>query len=225
MRYHGILLDFYGTVVEEDDLVIRRIVRRITMDHPQWSERSLGELWGRTFSALLAAAWGAAFRTQRELELESLAAVLDRVGSTLNPLELSADQFAYWRSPQVHPDAADFLSTCPLPVCVISNVDRADLDAAIGHTGLPLPMSVTSEDARSYKPRAELFTRGLELLNLDSTRVLHIGDSLSSDIAGANALDIDVVWLNKQRRTAPTSARILHQCADLRGVLPILAAT
>lgn len=105
---------------------------------------------------------------------------------------------------------------------MVSNIDRADLDAAIRHTGLSLPLVVTSQDARSYKPRAELFEAGLGLLGLDHDEVLHVGDSLGSDIAGANALGIDAAWVADQQRAVPEGAKVRRQCSDLRDLLPLL---
>lgn len=216
-------MDFYGTLVEEDGPAIRSIVRRIAREHPEHSVPSLAQTWGQMFSDLLAVSRGDTFRTQRELEIESLTTVLQAAGSTLDPIKLSAPQFAYWQSPAVRPGAAAFLAACPVPVCVVSNIDRADLDAAIHHTGLPLPLSVTSEDTRSYKPRPELFEAGLRMLGLGRRDVLHVGDSLSSDIAGANALGIDAAWVNAQQRAAPEGAKIIRQCSDLRELLPLFA--
>lgn len=87
VTYRGVLLDFYGTVVDEDGPVIRRIVRQIVGEHPEHSAASLARTWGRLFTDLLAASHGDTFRTQRELEIESLATLLRTVGSTLDPGE------------------------------------------------------------------------------------------------------------------------------------------
>ncbi|OYN86424.1 HAD family hydrolase [Parenemella sanctibonifatiensis] len=222
MKYRGLLLDFYGTLVEEDGPAIRSIVSRIERHRPECSGASLAQAWGQEFARLLATSHGVAFRTQRDLEIESLTIVLTRVGASLDPVELSADQFAYWQSPALRPGAAEFLASCPVPVCVVSNIDRADLETAIRNTGLSLPLSVTSEDARSYKPRPELFEAGLRSLGLGPHEVLHVGDSLGSDVAGANALEIDVAWVNAHGRAAPEGARIVRECSDLRDLLPLL---
>ena len=120
---------------------------------------------------------------------------------------------------------AEFLVSCPVPVCVVSNIDRADLDAAIRHTGLELPLSVTSEDARSYKPRPELFEVGLHQLGLQHHEVLHVGDSWSSDIVGATTLGIGVAWVSEPQRAVPDDAKIVHRCTDLRDLLPLIAGT
>lgn len=223
MTYRGVLLDFYGTVVEEDGAAIRAIIARIAADQPGAREDALARSWGQLFFDLLADAHGVGFRTQREIELQSLATLLQSVGSQLDPHELSAPQFAYWQSPVVRPGAAEFLAACPVPVCVVSNIDRADLDVAVRSTQLPLPLTVTSEDVRAYKPQAALFEAGLGLLGLDRSEVLHVGDSLTSDVAGANALGVDVAWVADPSRHRPEHARIVHQSADLRDLLPMLS--
>lgn len=219
VTYRGILLDFYGTVVEEDDLVVRAIVDKLADEYPGVSGRDLGHLWWDGFSSTLTAAHGRTFRTQRDLTIQALGAVLDQLGSDLDPVELTQELFDFWRRPALLPGAAEFLASCPVPICVVSNIDSADIRATITHHGLSLPLVVTSEDVRSYKPRPELFERGLELLQLEPGEVLHIGDSLTSDIAGANALGIDVAWVNTKAREAPASARIRQHITDLREVL------
>jgi 2-haloacid dehalogenase/putative hydrolase of the HAD superfamily len=72
----------------------------------------------------------------------------------------------------------------------VSNIDRADLDAALAHHELAgyFTHLVTSQDARAYKPRPEMFTTALGLLRLGPHEVIHVGDSLTSDVAGAAAL-------------------------------------
>ncbi|MEZ5086541.1 MAG: HAD family hydrolase [Tessaracoccus sp.] len=225
MAYRGILLDFYGTVVEEDDLVIRGIAQKISSVCPDWPQREIAQLWGSEFTSVVSSSHGDAFRTQRELAVASLASVLDRTACRIDPLELCAEQFAYWQRPALRPGAREFLASCTLPICVVSNIDRADLSAAMRHIGIALPMTITSEEARSYKPRSELFEMGLSRLELEPHQVLHVGDSLSSDIAGANALNIDAAWVAGMDRATTDGARIVTQCADLRDLHPFIQAT
>ncbi|MDF1488327.1 HAD family hydrolase [Tessaracoccus caeni] len=222
MAYRGILLDFYGTVVEEDDLVIRGIAQKIASVCPDWPQREIAQLWGSEFTSAVSSSHGDAFRTQRELAVASLASVLDRTACRLDPLELCAEQFTHWQRPALRPGAREFLASCTLPICVVSNIDRADLDAGMRHIGIALPMTITSEEARSYKPRAEMFEMGLSRLELEPHQVLHIGDSLSSDIAGANALNIDAAWVSGDNRAASDGARIVTQCTDLRDLHPFI---
>ena len=61
----------------------------------------------------------------------------------------------------------------------------------------------TSEDAKSYKPRKELFEFALKNTGLPAEQVVHIGDSLSSDIKGASSVGIKAVWINRSGKEVP----------------------
>ena len=56
---------------------------------------------------------------------------------------------------------------------------------------------------------------GLELLGLDAADVLHIGDSRSSDVAGARSLSIPVAWLNRMGRDETGEPRASHVVGHL----------
>ncbi len=64
----------------------------------------------------------------------------------------------------------------------------------------------------------------LEYLGLGPAEVLHVGDSLESDVAGANAVGIDAGWVTQQEHRAPDWARVRCNVDDLREALPLLQA-
>ena len=49
----------------------------------------------------------------------------------------------------------------------------------------------------------EFFEYALNATGLKPEQVVHIGDSLSSDVKGASALGIDTIWLNRRNREVP----------------------
>ena len=222
--YRALLLDFYGTLVEEDDVVIARIVERIRAS----ARRSIdsGEIssrWWRGFASRCSAAHGASFRSQREIELESLREVLRECESPLDAVELSEEQFEYWQHPEPIEGAAEFLRALDLPVCIVSNIETRDLESAIASLGWDLPNVVTSESCRSYKPRSEPFDSGLAILGVPSAGVLHVGDSIGSDVAGASARGLDCAWVNPRDRSRPTGSPVPeHVVAHVRDLLPLL---
>ncbi len=197
-KHKGLILDFYGTLVKEDDEIIEA--------SPVNPDR--GEILNSwNFTELCANAFGANFQTQRNLEQQSLARLLEQYQVDLDAEELSAELFDYWRSPEAFATTSEFLDSVDIPVCVVSNIDTADLAAAIDCNGWQFTYVITSEDCRAYKPRPEPFIAGLKLLGMQPTDVLHVGDGLGSDIAGANAMDIDCVWVNRKKRTHPKDPR------------------
>ena len=77
----------------------------------------------------------------------------------------------------------------------------------------------TSEDARSYKPRAELFELALKASGLRSDEVIHIGDSVSSDVKGAAALGIKALWLNRFGKQNPEGVESISKLTEAFGYI------
>lgn len=90
-----------------------------------------------------------------------------------------------------------------MPVYIVSNIDREDITEAVGFNGIKAAGIFTSEDARSYKPRRELFEYALRSVGVGPGQVIHIGDSLESDVMGARGVGIFPVWVNRGGRAVP----------------------
>lgn len=85
----------------------------------------------------------------------------------------------------------------PLPIYIVSNIDTKDVLKAIDFHQLSPSGIFTSEDAKAYKPRKEIFELALKSTGLHADEVIHIGDSLSSDVKGASSVGIKAIWLNR----------------------------
>ena len=213
-RPRGVLLDFYGTLVEADAPILRRICERVAraagaddeLVHAHWSSRFV-ELWD--------ASWGRAFRTVREIVRLSLADTIHRFAAGLDPAEAAAELHAYWRRPAICPETRAVLAHCPVPACIVSDVDEADLWAAMDHLGLSFDHVVTSEGCRAYKPRGEMFAEALRRLGLPAREVLHVGDSFRRDVGGAVAAGIPALWLNRLGAREELPAGRVHEAPDL----------
>jgi 2-haloalkanoic acid dehalogenase type II len=221
----AVTLDFYGTVVHDDEKPLTEICRRVAAASPESiTPREVIAYWSHSFGQWCARSHGPAFRTQREIERASLEEVLSHFQLALDAEALSAALYEHWAHPALWPESIEVLSQCDVPLCVVSNIDKADLQAALVHNGLFFPHVVTSEGCRAYKPRSEMFERALQLLGLPAADVLHVGDSLGSDVRGAREAGMRVLWVNRRGRTLPASAAAPDDtCADLGGLLAHVA--
>jgi 2-haloalkanoic acid dehalogenase type II len=212
----GLLLDFYGTVVQDDDSIMEGIAAQVAAGASvPVSARDVMAAWVREYDAV---AYGPRFRTLRDCATLSLATVMAEVGCDGDAAALHATQSAYWPAPPLRDGTLEFLAQVSVPICVVSDADRATLAAAIALHGLSFAAVVTSEDVGAYKPARAMFTAGLAALGLGPDEVLHVGDSLSCDVAGAHAAGIRAVWVNRLGRPAPPDAPITYEISDLRGV-------
>lgn len=205
MTTKGLLLDFYGTVVRDDDVetaaVCARAAAATGLPHDE-----LATAWSDEYCRLADDAQGESFRRLRDLARDSLVRTLAAAGHELDVDALVGPLYAQWRTPEPYPDALELLADPPVPVCLVSDVDDDVLRDALAHVGLDVPLRVTSEQSRAYKPAAPSFERALALLGLRPDEVVHVGDSLTSDVTGANALGIRSVWVNRTERALPTGA-------------------
>ena len=199
----AIFLDFYGTVVFEDGESIEKISKIIQDTGEVKDSSEVGAYWWNEFYNVFVNAYGDNFRTQRDIELQSLAKTIEYFKSSADAVQLSNEMFEYWQKPPIFDEAKQFFETCPVPIYIVSNIDTEDIMEAIKYHGLKPAAVFTSEDAKSYKPRKELFEYALNATGLKKEQVVHIGDSLSSDIKGASALGIDTIWLNRRNREVP----------------------
>jgi len=220
----ALLLDFYGTVVQEDDAPLGRICAQVSAATPTGATpREVGALWSRHFRQLSQESYGPAFRLQKEVERLSLQRVLEHYRVDLDARTISQVLYDHWARPPICPESRDVLAECKLPICLVSNIDNAELRSALSHHDLRFDPIVTSEDCRAYKPRGEMFTGALSLLGLPPGEVLHVGDSLGSDVRGAQAMGIPVLWVNRRGRPLPEGEGAPdYVSADLWGVLDLL---
>jgi len=208
----GLLLDFYGTVVEDDDSTMLAIAERVAAGSPA---RPAGSVvmadWEREYEAV---ANGTPFRNLRDCAVQSLATVMTAYGCPGDPAEFGAGQFSGQVLP-LRPGTREFLSGVTVPICVVSDADHAVLTAAIAHHGLSFDAVVCSERVGAYKPHAAMFRHGLAALGLEAGDVLHVGDSLRADVAGANAAGIRSVWVNRRGLPAADGASATYVIGDL----------
>lgn len=202
-RVKAVFLDFYGTVVHEDGEVIKKITEIIMETGCARNGSEIGAFWWNEFQTMFINSYGTTFETQRELEYKSLEKTLNKFKSNANPVELSEMMFEHWIKPPIFNESKEFFNKCPVPIYIVSNIDTADILSALEYHGLNPVGVFTSEDARAYKPRKELFQMALQSVGLNGNEVVHIGDSLSSDVKGAGELGINTIWVNRSSKEVP----------------------
>jgi 2-haloacid dehalogenase len=201
MELDGVFIDLYGTLTTGDRQAVENtcaaIIRQTGLS---MSAGELAIVWGERFLRSLDSCGGDDFETLYELERRTLVETLAGLGAEADPIPYVEMLLEYWRNPPLQPEAREFLAAFRHPICVVSNADRADAEIALSRHGIKVAMLVTSEDARSYKPHPRIFQAALELTGWRRDRVIHVGDSLHSDVGGAVAAGIRSAWLNRSHR-------------------------
>jgi 2-haloacid dehalogenase/putative hydrolase of the HAD superfamily len=202
MAIRAIMVDFFGALVREDDGRVKEICRQICDTSPQFiTPGEVAADWWQRLDGYARTCHGDSFRSQRELELRALTEVVERFESHLAPRDLTLSMLERWRNPEGWPDGRLFMSRMPLPVCVVCNGDRADVEAAAEYTQIEIPHIVCSEDARAYKPRPEIFQYALKILGTAPAETLYVSDSLHYGLRPASLAGMHTAWVNRSGRT------------------------
>lgn len=90
--------------------------------------------------------------------------------------------------------------------------------------GLPEFFSfvIFSQDVGIKKPNPEIFSMACKKANCSNSELLHIGDSLESDVQGANAAGVLSVWLNRDRSTNNSTIKPVFEIQSLNEISEIL---
>ncbi|MFC4355715.1 HAD family hydrolase [Chryseomicrobium palamuruense] len=81
---------------------------------------------------------------------------------------------------------------------------------------------VISGEVGMGKPDALPFQEALRRLSAEPNEVCMVGDNLSTDIRGAEQLQIDTIWINHHEKVPPEDIHPTYEVKRLQDVLPIL---
>jgi 2-haloacid dehalogenase len=115
------------------------------------------------------------------------------------------------------PSALEELRSRGWSTAILSNSDRALIQASERRLGVPFELTVVAEEVGSYKPEHGHWKRFAELATPEPGRHVHVAASRFHDVAPAAELGIPSVWIN--RLGEPEDERPARTLTDL-AVLP-----
>lgn len=153
--------------------------------------------------------------------------VIERLGVTARRKEFFETLQAIFGDPsrvQLYPETRAALEETRTFGCrmgVISNFTDS-LPTLLHHHGLDAFFdSVTySQAVGARKPDPRVFLHALELAGCEPEEAVHVGDSWEGDYLGAGRAGMTALWLNREKRPAPSPCQ---EISDLRGLRPFLS--
>ena len=173
------------------------------------------ELWGM---------YGRGEITKERLHLQRfLRPLITANGEWTNAQELAHEMGAeFLRLTNKHfclmPDAATVVPylASKYPLTIISNGFKEVQYYKFAHSGLAscFTHTIISEEVGINKPQPEIFRIALERNGITAGEAVMIGDSYTSDIAGAKAAGIDQIWIH-EGETDETATFIIPRLKDV----------
>ncbi len=196
----GVFLDFYGTIASGDVQAVEAVCQQVIDDYGLVLTASqMAGHWGQRFFAALEAT-NSSFKSLKQIENETLIETLLPLTGRVCVKKYIRSFNTYLGRPTLYEEVQDVLAALTVPVCIVSNADDEELCAALEHHGLRFEYVVTSEGSQSYKPDRRIFEAALALTGWSPDRVVHVGDSLHSDVGGAHGVGLKAAWVNRTVR-------------------------
>lgn len=226
-RYSVLLLDLDGTLLDfnrAQEEALRRVFERhdiacseknlatyARINHDLWKQLELGLItkdelqrtrFQITFDELgMMRQDGAAFAAEFKEELGQGSFLIDHVLETLNSLKQEYELVAI---------------TNGIKETQYRRLDKSGLRPYFKHIFI-------SDEMGCQKPMKEYFEKVFEVLNeKDIRKLLVVGDTLSSDILGANNADLDCCWINAHKEPIPMDIHPTYVIEHIEDLITLL---
>lgn len=232
----AIAFDCFGTLAEVSDEHFIDVMGTVALQHElDIPGKDLFERW-LAMGKEVWRAWGRdpehptggpepRFGTYMELWTEQFRRTflaLEREGDAAGAYALMV---ARLRAAEPYPEVQEVLAALHprYRLCLLSNADDEWLYPFVERAKLPFELVVSSESARSYKPRGAIFLDTARAMRVEPAELLYVGDSPFADVLGAKHAGLPAVWVNRYGATYPEKLpRPDLEVRDLRGLLPAL---
>lgn len=120
-----------------------------------------------------------------------------------------------WVHAPLFDDVRPFFERCSLPVYVLSNDDLCYLEESMRLKDLHPAGIISSEMANACKPNPAIFAKAMETANVRPGEVIHIGDSVTSDVEPALKLGITPIYLSRRGKTELDGVRVITSLDEI----------
>jgi FMN hydrolase / 5-amino-6-(5-phospho-D-ribitylamino)uracil phosphatase len=160
-----------------------------------------------------------------ELRMESFRRVLSARGVT-DP-ELPRWMVDTWMAARVdtvvlHPDVEPELDELERRGYLLGAITNGNFPLDRLHLARRMAFIVHAERAGGAKPDAAPFAMAMELSGGLPSRWVHVGDSIPSDVLGAQAFGLRAVWINRRGEQLPEGVRPDAELASLTGLADVV---
>lgn len=230
----AILFDAYGTVLD-----VGTYHRDITQHVVQQSKMLFGlatsvdefnAYWNIEFELAFrdVIAYCGEFRNMRDLYGISTRNVFHRYGIHVEDDHIQELNAVYKKmldeAVTILPNVKKTLDTLyanGLRLGMVSNGDAEELSTHLNGVSDLFDVIVTSEELEVYKPHPRIFNETLQKMGIAREKASFVGDSIISDICGAQKAGLTTIWYNKRQRTRMRGLRPDFEIRDMAEVLEI----
>lgn len=211
----AIFIDYTGTMVQEDEPYTRQLLAYF-IAHSDLKDpaKILKIVWGKV-KEIEALSFGDAFAGIDERTDRILAYCVENCGLKGDLTYMHELWSKIWVHAPLFDDVKPFFERTKLPVYVLSNDDLCYLEESMKLKGLKPAGIISAEMAGACKPNRAIFEKALETAGCSADEVIHIGDSVTSDVEPAINIGITPVYLSRNENKIIDGVKVIRSLDEL----------
>ena len=215
----AIFLDYTGTVMKEQNRYTLEVARMIAAHSSLHDLPEIFRVWWSIIKELEDASYMDAYMTEDQIARKALDILSEKYDFQGNHEEFIELAHAFWSKSPAFEDVKEFFEQCPLPIYMITNNGVEYVNVFLQDNGLRCAGVICGDMVKAYKPHRELFQKALTVSGCSADEVIHIGDSVVSDVKGAQGVGIRPILLDREGKDASDEYLTM---GSLREVLSLL---
>lgn len=193
----AVFMDYTGTITLEDAPVVRKILKRCYENSTIGSPQEMLAYWWKLLRKYEMESYLDNYKTEDEIVDLALADCKRELALNENLDEIHSMFQEFWTKSPVFDDVADFFAKCPLPIYIVTNNGVEYVQVVMNDHHLNPAGIICGDMVKAYKPHKEIFLKALDVSGCRAEEAIHIGDSVSSDVLGAQSAGIKAVLLDR----------------------------
>lgn len=194
----AVFLDYTGTVVADIDQNAMEVVKRCYRNSRIESVEAMASYWWKLVKDYEQKYFGETYIAEDGIVDKVLETCQKELGLKENTGELHMLIRKFWIHSPLFPDVRKFLENCSLPVYILTNIPEKYVVEGLGEKNIRVQGIICADMARAYKPHREIFETALRISGYSSDQVVHVGDSVTSDVKGAKEAGIRPILVDRK---------------------------
>ncbi|MBQ9606012.1 MAG: HAD family hydrolase [Lachnospiraceae bacterium] len=212
----AVFIDYTGTMVQEDEPYTRELLGYfLSHSDLKTPQEALKVVWGKV-KEIEAASHGDAFIKNDEKVDRILAYCAENHGLNGDMEYMHNVWRKIWVHAPLYDDVKPFFEKTKQPIYVISNDDMCYLEESMKLKELTPAGIVSAETVRACKPHEAIFKKALELADAKPDEVIHIGDSITSDVEAAKAVGITPVYISRSKDVRLEGVKVIRSLDEMQ---------
>ena len=215
----AVFMDYTGTLMKENSKYAMQVAQLVAENSNLPDIKTVIKIWWKLFMGLENQSYQEAFLTEDDILVKAFSILKTDYAVTVDQELFCSLIHKFWCKSPMFEDVKTFFDKCDLPIYLITNNAVDYVNVFLSDNNLKCAGIISGNMVKAYKPHKEIFEKALEISGCKPDEVIHIGDSVTSDVNGALEVGIIPCLLD---RTGTQKSDTYAVCSSLDEVLKIL---